>query len=116
MQVFLKGIKLSRELAHTKAFKDFLKEELAPGVKVTSESELREFIRNNASTLWHPVGTCKMGHDRMAVVNPQLQVRGIERLRVADASVMPRIVAGNTNAACIMIGEKLAEIIQSTYQ
>jgi len=116
IQVFLKGIELSRSLVHTSAFADFLKEELAPGAEVTDEKKLREFIRNNASTLWHPVGTCKMGRDKMAVVDPQLRVHGIERLRVADASVMPHIVAGNTNAACIMIGEKAAEMIQATYQ
>lgn len=72
---------------------------------------MREYIRNHVSTVWHPVGTCKMGRDVEAVVNPQLQVYGVEGLRVADASIMPTITSGNTNAACIMIGEKVADMI-----
>lgn len=111
VRVFLRGIELARELAHTSAFKEFTKEELAPGADVTDEAGLREFIRSNATTVWHPVGTCKMGHDTLAVVDPQLRVHGIEGLRVADASIMPRIVSGNTNAACVMIGEKAADLV-----
>jgi choline dehydrogenase len=116
LQVFLKGIELIRELAHTQAFGGLRGDELAPGAKVTSESELREFVRNNCSTLWHPVGTCKMGHDKYAVVDPHLRVYGIEGLRVADASVMPKIIAGNTNAPCIMIGEKAADMIKAAHR
>lgn len=112
MQVFLTGIELSRELAHSSAFAAFTKEEIAPGPDVKSVEDLRAFVRDNAGTLWHAVGTCKMGRDAQAVVDPQLRVHGIQGLRVADASVMPRIVAGNTNAACIMIGEKAADLIQ----
>ena len=115
MQVFLEGIELSRALAHSSAFAGFVGEELAPGPRVKSRTELREFIRNNATTLWHAVGTCKMGHDAMAVVDPRLRVHGLQGLRIADASVMPRIIAGNTNAACIMIGEKAADSIQQTF-
>lgn len=111
MQVFLKGIALMREFAHSQAFQEFYKLEIAPGEEVRDEAGLRAFIRENASTLWHPVGTCKMGHDAMAVVSPSLHVWGVEGLRIADASVMPRIVAGNTNAACYMIGEKAAAMI-----
>lgn len=110
MQVHLHGIKLARELAATKAFSAFSNGEVAPGTS-KSESELREYIRTHASTIWHPVGTCKMGRDAEAVVDPQLRVYGVEGLRVADASIMPTITSGNTNAACIAIGEKVADMI-----
>jgi choline dehydrogenase len=108
VECFLKGIELSRALAATKALADFTKVEIAPGPDVTSRSDLVDFIRGNASTLWHPVGTCSLG----SVVGSDLTVNGVTGLRVADASVMPRIVAGNTNAACIMIGEKAADLVQ----
>jgi choline dehydrogenase len=74
-------------------------------------AELRAYIRSYASTVYHPVGTCKMGSDPLAVVDAQLRVHGIAGLRVADASIMPSIVNGNTNAPAIMIGEKLAELV-----
>jgi choline dehydrogenase len=70
-------------------------------------------IRKSLETLYHPVGTCKMGNDSMAVVNDQLQVHGVKALRVIDASIMPAIISGNTNAACIMIGEKGADLVKS---
>jgi choline dehydrogenase len=114
-QVFLKGVKFIRELVSTTAFKDLRGDEIAPGANVTEEAELREFARSNCTTLWHPVGTCKMGYDKYAVVDPELRVYGIDGLRVADASVMPRITAGNTNAPSIMIGEKAADLILKTY-
>lgn len=112
LQVFLQGIELARALAQTQALQPFTKAEVTPGSQA-SEAERRQFIRAAASTVWHPVGTCKMGRDPLAVVNPQLQVHGIEGLRVADASIMPTITSGNTNAACILIGEKAAELILS---
>lgn len=107
----MRGIELSRDLAAAPALAAFTGDELAPGPGARSPAELREFVRRNASTLWHPVGTCRMGRDRMAVVDPQLRVYGTQGLRIADASVMPKIVAGNTNAACVMIGEKAADLI-----
>jgi choline dehydrogenase len=112
MQVIVHGVRLSRELAHSKAFATYCGDELHPGANAKSDAELSEFIRNEAETLYHPVGTCKMGNDSMAVVDARLRVRGIEKLRVVDASVMPRIIAGNTNAPTIMIAEKGADMIR----
>jgi choline dehydrogenase len=111
LNVLIEGLELSKELVNTRAFDEFRGEELAPGISVTSKSRLSAYIRQVASTVWHPVGTCKMGSDRDAVVNPQLQVYGVERLRVADASIMPTITSGNTNAPTIAIGEKAADLI-----
>ena len=114
VNVLIRGIELSRELVNTRAFDEFRGKELAPGIAVTSTSELSAYIRQVASTVWHPVGTCKMGIDRDAVVNPQLQVYGVAGLRVADASIMPTITNGNTNAPTIAIGEKAADLIIGT--
>lgn len=112
VDVFVAGIELARALAGTRALADFVKVEIAPGPQVTSRADMVEFVRANAGTLWHPVGTCAMGTGEAAVVDDQLQVRGVDGLRVADASVMPSIVAGNTNAACIMIGERAADLVR----
>ena len=87
-------------------------EAIQPGEAVQSDADIRAYIRASASTVFHPVGTCKMGGDPLAVVDPQLRVYGVEGLRVADASIMPTIVNGNTNAPAIMIGEKLAEMLK----
>jgi choline dehydrogenase len=86
-------------------------EELAPGADYQTDEELLEWVRNNAETTYHPIGTCKMGSDTMAVVDDQLRVHGIKGLRVADASIMPTLTSGNTNAPSIMIGEKCAAMI-----
>ncbi len=112
MRVIVGGVRVSRQLAHSKAFEAYRGEELHPGAKVKSDGEIAEFIRQEAQTLYHPVGTCKMGNDSMAVVDARLRVRGIEKLRVVDASVMPQIIAGNTNAPTIMIAEKAADMIR----
>jgi choline dehydrogenase len=112
LRVIVEGVLLSRSLAHMKAFELFRGEELHPGKGVETSAEIAEFVRNEAETLYHPVGTCKMGSDSMAVVDARLRVRGIDRLRVADASIMPRIIAGNTNAPTIMIAEKAADMIR----
>jgi choline dehydrogenase len=114
MQVLVEGLKLARKLAQTKAFAPFVGEPIQPGVEIQSEADIREYIRNHTSTVYHPVGTCKMGIDPLAVVNPQLEVYGVQGLRVADASIMPTIVNGNTNAPAIMIGEKVADMIKRT--
>ena len=105
-KVFLKALELIRAIAATDAYSELGAEELAPG-----PGDPEGFIRSQASTLWHPAGTCKMGQDALAVVDPQLRVYGVEGLRVADASVMPTVISGNTVAACFMIGAKAADMI-----
>jgi choline dehydrogenase len=79
---------------------------------VQTDVEMLEYARNYGGTIFHPIGTAKMGHDPMAVVDDQLRVHGISGLRVADGAVMPTMVSGNTNAACIMIGEKCADLVR----
>ena len=82
-----------------------------PGDAVTTREGLEEVLRRKAETIYHPVGSCRMGSDPSSVVDCQLRVRGVEGLRIADASVMPRLIGGNTNAPTIMIAEKLAELL-----
>ena len=105
------GIRMLREVIAQPAFAAYRGRELTPGDDMQSDSDLTDWLRANAMTTFHPVGTCRMGTDPMAVVDALLKVRGIHGLRVADASVMPVIVSGNTNAPAIMIGEKAAEFI-----
>ncbi len=110
------GLKISREIVAQKAFDPYRGEELAPGPALTTDREIDDYIRANSETLYHPVGTCKMGQDDLAVVDDQLRVHGTEGLRVIDASVMPRLVSGNTNAPTIMIAEKAADMIRGRPQ
>jgi choline dehydrogenase len=110
-----KGIILARELASSIHFKGMLGNEISPGIEVRDDKEIQSFIRNTATTLWHPVGTCKMGIDSQAVVDAQLKVHGVSGLRVMDASVMPTLPSGNTNASCMLIGEKGADLILNQY-
>lgn len=111
MDVLVAGVKLGRQILASPAFDKYRGEEFLPGKAVQSDEEIKEFIRNNVQTIYHPVGTCKMGNDAMAVVNDRLQVHGVQGLRVADASIMPTIINANTNIPCIMIGEKCADMI-----
>ncbi|HXO37749.1 MAG TPA: GMC oxidoreductase, partial [Candidatus Acidoferrum sp.] len=113
MDVMLEGLKLSRALAATKAFDDYRGAELHPGPAAKDDSALRAHIAKFTETLYHPVGTCKMGHDASAVVDSELRVHGVEGLRVVDASIMPTVVGGNTNAPTIMIAERAAEMIRN---
>ncbi|BDI19302.1 choline dehydrogenase [Nostoc cf. commune SO-36] len=113
VQKLVEGVKLIRQLFQTSAFDNFHGDEIAPGSHVQSDAALEAYIRDTCSTVWHPVGTCKMGIDSMAVVDPELRVHGIEGLRVVDASIMPTITTGNTNAPTIMIGEKAADLIKA---
>jgi len=112
MRVMIEGVRLARRLAHTKALEPYGDEELNPGARATTDDDIAAFLRAELQTLYHPVGTCKMGSDGMAVVDARLRVRGLDRLRIVDASVMPRVVAGNTNAPTIMIAEKAADMIR----
>jgi len=111
MDILLEGIALSREIAHSPAFSSYRGLELFPGERVRSRQELETVLRRKAETIYHPVGTCRMGNDPDAVVDSQLRVRGAENLRVVDASVMPRLIGGNTNAPTIMIAEKAADAL-----
>ncbi len=106
------GVRWNLRILYAKAFDDIRGEEVAPGVTARSDAEIESFVRRTASTTWHPAGTCKMGNDDMAVVDDQLRVRGVEGLRVVDASIMPTIVSGNTHAPTVMIAEKAADLIR----
>jgi choline dehydrogenase len=105
-----KGIELCRELGNSAAMRPFARREVMPG-KTLSAAEMVEFVRNGATTYFHEVGTCRMGRDSTAVVDPQLRVNGVQNLRVADASIMPRIVGVATMATCVLIGARMAEIL-----
>lgn len=111
MATLEKGVKAARTLLAARAFDPYRGEELFPGKQVQSDEEIRDFIRRKAGTIYHPVGTCKMGHDPMAVVDATLKVHGMAGLRVVDASIMPTLVGGNTNAPTVMIAEKAADMI-----
>ena len=113
VQGMLHGYKILRKIIHTAPFADWLEGEHGPGAAAQEDDEIIEHIRNHASTIYHPVGTCKMGNDDMAVVDDRLRVRGLSGLRIADASIMPVITSGNTNAPSIMVGEKCAAMILS---
>ena len=105
------GIRLMRRIFATAPFAAHFRDEVLPGKGYQSDEELTEYLRANAQSMYHPVGTCRMGADADAVVDQRLRVRGIGGLRVADASVMPRISSGNTNAPTLMIAEKAADLI-----
>jgi choline dehydrogenase len=111
LDVLVDGLQLIRETMANKTIAGGVEVEVAPGPSYPDRASLAAEVRNRATTVYHPVGTCRMGVDERAVVDPQLRVRGIDGLRVADASIMPSIVGGNTNAASMMIGEHCASII-----
>ncbi|HQZ31077.1 MAG TPA: choline dehydrogenase [Arenimonas sp.] len=113
LKVMLEALRLSREILAQPAFAGYRGEELQPGAQVQDEAGLVEFIRRKAESIYHPVGTCRMGRvdDPDTVVDPQLRVVGVAGLRVVDASVMPKLVSGNTNAPTMMIAERAADLI-----
>lgn len=115
LQTLIKGAKLTRAVLEAPAMAKYKHKELFGVHDNTTDAEWEQHIRNRADTVYHPVGTCKMGVDDMAVVDPQLKVRGLDGLRVADASIMPLLVSGNTNAPSIMIGEKCADMIKTEH-
>ncbi|EHL97924.1 putative alcohol dehydrogenase [Acetobacteraceae bacterium AT-5844] len=110
----VEGLKLIRRVAETSALREWIAAEYLPGPDCQDDEGLLEHARRAGTTIFHPTSTCRMGNDAGAVVDPALRVNGIEGLRVADASIMPTVVSGNTNAACIMIGEKAADLIRQT--
>ncbi len=105
------GLKVLRRVMNQPVMRRYIAEERAPGEQCTSDADLLAFARDNGTTVYHPTSTCRMGSDPNAVVDERLRVRGFERLRVVDASIMPTVVSGNTNAAAVMIGEKGADMI-----
>jgi choline dehydrogenase len=111
VRVLLAGLEHSRRIFAAPAFREHLIEETRPGSNVTAPAEIEAFARREGTTLYHPVGTCRMGIDPQAVVDPELKVRGIRNLRVADASIMPYLTTGNTQAPTVMIAEKASDMI-----
>jgi choline dehydrogenase len=110
VRALVRGLELCREIGNSAAMREFVKREVMPGPLKGREAE--QFVRNAALTYWHESGTCRMGRDEMAVVDSKLKVRGIDGLRVADGSIMPRVTTGNTMAPCMIIGERMAEILK----
>lgn len=109
--VLLNGLKIARRVLEAPAMKQHIKTELLPGPQVQNDDALIEDIRTRAETIYHPVGTCRMGKDDSSVVDPEARVRGVEGLRVVDASIMPSIIAGNTNAPVMMIAENVSRMM-----
>ena len=111
---FVAGLRRLREISATPPLSDLISKEIGPGDACQSDEELAAYVRDRASgTIFHPTGTCKMGNDSLAVVDPELKVHGVDGLRVVDASIMPTLIGGNTNAPTIMIAEKAADMIMS---
>jgi choline dehydrogenase len=109
------GFRRIREIMNTEALMQVRGDEYSPGTEVETDAQIMDYIRNNAETAYHPIGTCRMGQGPGAVVDDRLRVHGLTGLRVADGSIMPTMVSGNTNAACIMIGEKAAGMIKEDH-
>src|SRR5262249_22915499 len=105
------GMRLARKIAQQPALADYVAEEVLPGAAVKTDAQFEASIRQNGLSNLHPVGTCRMGGDEAAVLDPRLRLRGIGNLRVVDASVMPSVPAGNTNAPTIMIAERASTMI-----
>ncbi|BCO28391.1 oxygen-dependent choline dehydrogenase [Rhodoferax lithotrophicus] len=108
----LQSIRCARTMATSPAMRPFVKREVKPGPELSSDADLLEFCRNHRATIFHPVGTCRMEADVLAVVDPRLRVNGITGLRVVDCCVMPTLVSGNTYAAAVMLAEKAADLVR----
>ena len=113
MKVMIEAVKLSRILLAQSAFDPFRGTEVLPGTSVQTDADIESFVREKAESIYHPVGTCKMGaiDDPDAVVDSHCRVKGVDGLRVIDASVMPKLIGGNTNAPTIMLAERMADLI-----
>ena len=109
--VTLEAIRIARNVMTAPALQGIITEEISPGSSMDDDDSLLNWVRQTAETTYHPVGTCKMGSDAMAVVDERLRVHGIDGLRIADASIMPTLTSGNTNAPSIMIGEKCSKMM-----
>ena len=105
------GVKITRAINKQPAFRDLWEEEVLPGSQYNTDKEIGEQVANHGGTVFHMVGTCRMGIDHRAVVDPELRVKGVQSLRVIDASVMPKIISANTNATTLMIAEKATQNI-----
>jgi choline dehydrogenase-like flavoprotein len=114
-ELSIEGLKLAQRILSQEPLKPFIKAERLPGPDVKSDDEYFDFICEHSKTSHHAAGTCRMGVDPDAVLDPQLRFNGIEALRVADASIMPTVISSNTNAAAIMIGEKAADMIRASH-
>ncbi|MEC8116327.1 MAG: choline dehydrogenase [Pseudomonadota bacterium] len=110
-RVLIEGLRLSRKISQAPAFARYVSDEVEPGLDKVSDEDLMDHLRAKGGTIFHPTSTCRMGHDDRAVVDDQLRVHGVEGLRIADCSIMPRVVSGNTSAPAIMIGEKCADMM-----
>ena len=113
MERLLRGFKLMRHILSQAALAPLQSKELAASARARTDVEIEHYIRDHADTIYHPVGSCRMGNGPLDVVNAQLRVRGIDALRVVDASIMPRVVGGNTHAPVVMIAEKAADMIKA---
>jgi choline dehydrogenase-like flavoprotein len=111
----IKAVQIGQEIMRQPAIAKYLVGEFVTGLDVGTHDGNEAYVRTSGRSGYHPVGTCKMGQDRMAVVDPQLKVHGIDGLRVADSSIMPSLISGNTNAPCIMIGEKASDLLRSNH-
>ena len=112
-ETLVAGLRIAREIVAAQPLAGVVQAEITPGADVRSDEQLLDYASRTGATVYHPVGTCKMGSDPLAVVDQELRVHGLEGLRVADASIMPRLISGNTNAPVIMIAEKAADLIKS---
>jgi choline dehydrogenase len=115
LKMLIEGAHISREIFAQKPFAPYRGEEIFPGATARSDADLETFVRRKAETIYHPVGTCRMGPDAGAVVDSELRVHGIDGLRVVDASVMPTLIGGNTNAPVIMIAERASDLLGATW-
>ena len=113
MKTMIAAVKLARKIFAEPALSAHTKSQVLPEYSIETDEQLEADIRQRAETIYHPVGTCRMGDDSASVVDPELKVRGVDGLRVVDASIMPTLVAGNTNAPTIMIAENAADMILS---